>query len=215
MTDEISFPPLHDLSAGEFELRKQHVLSEITRDPDRARPLRTILALPRLRLRVALPAVAAICAAAVAMVFVGVNSGGRSTKPPIGTRDRMLAPMVLNFTRSGQTVDSIAVTVQSPIAGATLELQVLRSDAAQLPEADTSSSQVVFQEQVPMIDTTAPAADGPLSTWSGTLAPTDWQGGCQNAFYTVKTIVVPAGTSYDNPIHDIGQAGWFTCNPTS
>lgn len=32
MTDQIAFPPLHDLSPGEIEMRKRHLLSEIGRD---------------------------------------------------------------------------------------------------------------------------------------------------------------------------------------
>ena len=60
MTDQISFPSLHDLSPGEHETRKQHLLSEISREPKRR------------RIRVAVPAAAAVCAAAVcAVVFSG------------------------------------------------------------------------------------------------------------------------------------------------
>lgn len=70
MTDQIPFPPLHDLSPGEHETRKQHLLSEIRREPERRRF--SLPAIPRLRLRFALPVAAAVCAVAVfALVFTG------------------------------------------------------------------------------------------------------------------------------------------------
>jgi hypothetical protein len=70
---EISFPPLHDLSPSELDRRKQHLLSEIRREPERRSPLPTI---PQLRLRVALPAMAAFgVAAACAVIFTGAFEG--------------------------------------------------------------------------------------------------------------------------------------------
>jgi hypothetical protein len=71
---EISFPPLHDLSPGEHEKRKQHLLSEIRREPERRRfSLPTI---PPLRLRFVAPAAAAVGVAAVcAVVFSGALGG--------------------------------------------------------------------------------------------------------------------------------------------
>jgi len=70
---EISFPPLHDLSPGEHETRKQHLLSEIKREPGRRRP--SWPSLPPLRLRFAVAAIAAICAAVLAVVFTGALGG--------------------------------------------------------------------------------------------------------------------------------------------
>ena len=37
MTDQISFPPLHDLSPGEHEARKQHLPARSGGEPDRRR----------------------------------------------------------------------------------------------------------------------------------------------------------------------------------
>src|SRR2546423_137656 len=74
MTERISFPPLHDLSPGEHETRKKHLLNEIRREPERRR-----LSLPstsRLRLRVVVPAAAAVCVAAVAAVVFSGALGG-------------------------------------------------------------------------------------------------------------------------------------------
>jgi hypothetical protein len=72
---EISFPPVHDLSPSELEIRKQHLVSEIRREPERRLSLPTI---PQLRLRVALPAMAAFGAAACAVIFTGAFGGSRT-----------------------------------------------------------------------------------------------------------------------------------------
>lgn len=72
MTDKVSFPPLHDLSPGELEMRKQHLLSEIGRKPERARLSRPISTFSRRRVALAL----AVCVAAAvpAAVFGGLFS---------------------------------------------------------------------------------------------------------------------------------------------
>lgn len=77
---EISFPPLHDLSPGEHETRRQHLLSEIRREPERRRfSLPTI---PPLRLRFVVPVAAAVGVAAVcAVVFSGAVGGSRAHRP--------------------------------------------------------------------------------------------------------------------------------------
>jgi hypothetical protein len=72
MTDEMSFPPLHDLPPGEVALRRQHLLAEIARESNSSL---TRVNLPPLRLRFALPAVAVICAA----VAAGLLAGGSNT----------------------------------------------------------------------------------------------------------------------------------------
>ena len=66
MTEQLSFPPLHDLALGELETRKRHLLGEIERQPEQR----------RVRPRLALIAVAAVCvAAACAVVFSGPLGG--------------------------------------------------------------------------------------------------------------------------------------------
>jgi hypothetical protein len=110
--------------------------------------------------------------------------------------------MALRLTRSGQRVTSLAVTVNAPTHETTMQLQVLRGS----PDGPDSNRTVVFEEQVPMTNIASPA-NGPsgtvaLSTWSGTLTPTDWDGGCQNALYTVRGV---AGIQ-------TAEAAWFRCS---
>jgi hypothetical protein len=95
---EISFPPLHDLSPGELERRKQHLLSEITRDPETTRLSLPTVTFSRRRwvlatgtptaskTRMGVLAGAVICAAFAASligVFVLGQSNSRSMQPGI------------------------------------------------------------------------------------------------------------------------------------
>jgi hypothetical protein len=60
---------------------------------------------------------------------------------------------------------------------------------------ETHTGQVVFQENVPMTDITSPISGPPglelLSTWSGTLSPSDWTGGCGRGPYEITVQVTP------------------------
>ena len=80
MTEQIAFPPLHDLSPGEHEARRQHLLSEISGEQQRRR-----LSLPTtlpLRLRFVVPVTTAVCAAAVfAVVFSGALGDAGTHRP--------------------------------------------------------------------------------------------------------------------------------------
>lgn len=64
MTDHISFPPLLDLSPGELEAGRQHLVSEIAWQSERP-PRSARLRVAPLRLRYAMPAIGVIVAAAV------------------------------------------------------------------------------------------------------------------------------------------------------
>lgn len=232
MTDQISFPPLLDLSPTELQAHRQHLVSEISRQSERRRL--SLTGLSPLRLRFALSALAAVCVAAVcAVVFSGALGGSvthsttsRSTWSsqhtnfrPSRAKSRPMGfmPTTLNFTRNGETVTSIAVTVNSSVPNATLQLQVLRTEDLKCPACSDAEHQVVFQEQVPMTNIASPS-NGPsgvvaLSTWSGNLSPSDWQGGCQNARYSVATEIVPAGSSFSSPApgSNSGESEWFGC----
>jgi hypothetical protein len=223
MTDQISFPPLHDPAPGELERRKQHLLSEISREPERG--LLWLPSIPPFRLRFALPAIAVVCAAVGAVITTNVIGGSHeSSLPRTGTTQSGVSrglppflPLTVSFTRSGQTVTSIAVSVKSGTADAALQLQVVHSDASEPQQATNDpTSQVVFQKQLPMTNTGSAAPETPLSEWSGTLSPSDWTGGCADGLYSIRAVVVPSGSSYDNPSPGSSNAetAWFTCTGT-
>jgi hypothetical protein len=84
MTDQISFPPLLDLSLSELDAHKQHLVSEIAQHPERRRL--SLSGLPLLRLRFAVPAVAAICASVIAVIFTGALGGADHPNQSVGGR---------------------------------------------------------------------------------------------------------------------------------
>jgi hypothetical protein len=101
------------------------------------------------------------------------------------------------------------------IRDATLQLQVLRTQDRVCPACSNAEHQVVYQEQVPMTNIASPA-NGPagvvaLSTWSGTLSPSDWDGGCQNDFYTVAFKSAPSGSALLDGSQS-GNAAYFRCS---
>jgi hypothetical protein len=192
----------------------QDVLRRVGEAPTRAAPFFT-------RRRMALALAACIAVAAPAVVLSGALTSSRSaqqhqaTIAPRGARPMGYEPIKLDFTRSGQQITSINLTANAPIRDATLQLQVLRTNDRSCPACSDAERQVVFQEQVPMTNIASPA-EGPqgvvaLSTWSGTLSPSNWDGGCQNAFYTVAFESGPSGS----PLADGSQSGnsaYFLCS---
>ena len=168
---------------------RARIYAYATTGTPRAAPLLT-------RRRVALTLAACVAVAAPAVVFSGLCSPRRIPRSKTKRRSCRVAgdpmgyqPIALDFTRSGQQITSIKVTVNAPIRDATLQLQVLRTHDRVCPACSNAERQVVFKEQVPMTNIASPAEGPPgvvaLSTWSGTLSPSNWEGGCQNAFYTV------------------------------
>ncbi len=124
-------------------------------------------------------------------------------------------PITLDFTRNDGQVTSVNVTANAPIRDATLWLQVLRATDRHCPACSGTEHYDVFQEQVPMTNIASPA-DGPsgvvaLSTWSGTLSPTDWDGGCQNTYYTVAFASGPSGSQLPDASQS-GNSAYFLCS---
>jgi hypothetical protein len=216
MTDQISFPPLLDLSPGELAMRRQLLLSEIRREPERRRF--SLPTTPPLRLRFAVPAAAAICAVFAAVVATATFTSGPAHKaPPTASLhgDQSPGPMRINYVHSGGALSSIAVTLTPNVANASVQLQVVHSDATSYAEAYAGSTQVVFQEQAST--TASPASSFGLSTWSGTLSPSDWSGGgCQSGLYQIKWVAVQPGTSFANasaaPGNEVGASELFSCS---
>jgi hypothetical protein len=81
MTDQITFPPLHDLSPAELERRKQHLLIEITRDPAKTRRPRPAFVLPRFRAAVLSGAAVALAAGGAGIAIVLGSSSGANAAP--------------------------------------------------------------------------------------------------------------------------------------
>lgn len=178
------------------------------------------------RLRLALSGMVVVCAAVAAVIVPSVIGRSHGSTSPSRTAPKQsgvsrglpsFLPLTANFTRSGQTVTSIALSVKASIADAALQLQVVHSDASDPQEAtnDPTGGQIVFQQQMQMTNTGSTAADAPLSEWSGTLSPNDWTGGCASGLYAIKAVVVPSGSSYDNPPQGSGssnaETAWFAC----
>jgi hypothetical protein len=154
------------------------------------------------RRRTALALAACIAVAAPAIVFSGVLNSKHQV-PISSSRPLGFMPIALHFTRGAQGITSIDVTVNASSRDATMQLQVLRGN----PYGPDSGRAVVFHERVPMTNIASPAA-GPtgtvaLSTWSGTLSPSDWDGGCQKALYSVRA-QVSSGMTTDSE--------WFSCS---
>ena len=166
---------------------------------------------------------AALCAAVVAVTATGTFEGGakQAARQPVTVAggDLPHAPMVVNPTFSAGTLSSVTVTVNPDIANASVRVQVLHSDATTYADAYTAESagtdQVVFQEQGSATNTSTVGAAG-ASTWSGTLSPSDWSGGCQSGLYRIAVVWVGPGTLFANPVSSPNSGGgdessWFSC----
>jgi hypothetical protein len=172
---------------------------------------------PARRRQVVVLAAAVAASASVSTVAVTGSLHGSRSRPAVRRGLPSFLPISLTFTRDAGTITAIAVTVNSSLADALMQLQVRRSEASQLPVANNADSQVVFQEQVPLSGVSAPPS-GPagsviLSTWSGSLSPNDWDGGCESALYSIRAVVVPVGGSFADPGPGSSQmdSAWFSC----
>ena len=177
---------------------------------DAVRATQTRRAAPRRRRLAFALAAACIGGAAATVVFSGLLSS--SAPPPFGEPPHF-SPIAFSLTRSGGEVTSMDVTVNAATLGGTALLQVVRGTwDGNLPSTD---GQVVYEEEVPMTNIASPEIGHPpgteaLSTWSGTLSPSDWHGGCQSVPYWLAVKVSPA-----KPTREAGgesaQSGFFNC----
>lgn len=164
----------------------------------------------RTRFRVTRRVVLVIAAAAVGIGVAAlvVKTPHASTPRGGGGIPPGYHPLALSFIRSGKEIASIAVTVNDPDLDSTLLLQVRRAAASKLLQAMNGQSEVVFEKRVPMSKIASPAVGPPgtvaLSTWSGTLSPDSWAGGCQDSrsIYSVSVVGPSVGAS----------SRWFFCD---
>lgn len=82
------------------------------------------------------------------------------------------------ITRTDGAISSIAVTVFGTVVDTTAHLEVRMWGAE-----SSGAGRVVFAKQVSLNSIHPPARWGAVSEWSGTLSPSDWDGGCQDAAY--------------------------------
>lgn len=140
--------------------------------------------------------------------LTGTMSRGIAAEPP------QFSPINLDFTRAGEGITSIAVTINAPTLGGTALLQVVRNPRADISYGDIAGGKVVFRERVPLTDIASPKGGPPgtqaLSTWSGTLSTRAWGGGCARGKYVMTVKVSPA-----NPTPEArgewAESGWFAC----
>jgi hypothetical protein len=160
----------------------------------------------RRRLVVAVAGAVVCAAAAVIAVFSLLSSPSGPTSEPL-----QFSPIDLAFTRDAGEITSLEVTVNAATVGGTAELQVGRLDALQ----DASAGQVVFREQIPLTNVERPASGPPgdviRSTWTGTLSPSEWSGGCQNAWYVITIKVTPAQPTVEAS-GEWAESGRFVCS---
>jgi hypothetical protein len=176
---------LRDFMAVPDDADWDDVLGRAGETPTGSAPLFT-----RRRLALALAACVAVAAAVLSVVFSTSHTPARPSGAPIprreGARPMAFMPITLRLTRGAQGVTSIGVNVNAPSRDANMRLQVLRGN----PYGPDSGRRVVFQEEAPMTNIESPAEGPPgtvaLSTWSGRLSPSDWDGGCRNALYAVQ-----------------------------
>lgn len=155
MTDQISFPPLLELSPDEIHAQKQRLLSEITRDKTRFRVLR-LGASPLFR-RVSRPRWAMIAVAAAAVAGVGINSLSQSAghQPSRSGGEHGKHTVTGGILGVGVPIGSISAAVADPLPGAT-----------QIPLAQASST-LGAPVVLPNTNLVSPSDAGPV--WTRTI----------------------------------------------
>jgi hypothetical protein len=183
-------------------------------------------ATPSVRLA-AIVGAGALSAAVAAMAATGTfNDNAKHARtvgagPPASTRHLRTVggteapgdPMSVTYNRSGGTLSSINLTVNPSMPDASIELQVLHSSASTASDVNTANSEVVYQAQVSATNTSSTAAEP--SSWSGTLSPSDWSGGCQSGLYQILAVSVGPGTSLANASSANSErdySGAFSCS---
>jgi hypothetical protein len=113
-------------------------------------------------------------AVAVSFAIAAVGAAVAVASSPPGYH-----PLSLSIVRRGGVVQGVRVAAAAPFRHALLQLRVLHNGS------------VVYMRTVAMTDLASPRP-GPLgkeaeATWSGTLRPDMWQGGCARGRYTVTS----------------------------
>ena len=125
-------------------------------------------------------------------------------------------PLTLHIQRSRGRISSIKVTVTTAYHDSVLRLLVLRGSPLG-SGGPAPNHPAVFQERVRMTNLPGHGdlpAGLPLATWTGTLSPTTWKGGCESKRYEVYAEIGPAKPApkhvYTPQDQALGSA-WFRC----
>jgi hypothetical protein len=113
-----------------------------------------------------------------------VTSEDQSSQQPLSIPP--LRALGLDFVRSNGVIESVQVDVKAPILNALVQVQVLRGPRR------SKEAAVVFDRSNEMTDIAPPPSA--LSSWSGTLSPSDWIGGCEHDQYSVAIFVMHRDT---------------------
>ena len=126
-------------------------------------------------------------------------------------------PFMLRYRRTAGRLSSIKVTVNGPAHDSFLRVFVLHGSEPGR-SGPAPSHPAVFAERVRM--TNLPShrdvpAGLPLATWTGTLTPSAWKGGCGNKRYEVYVEIrpeKPLPRNHYSPVsgEDLGSP-WFRC----
>lgn len=181
MTDGISFPPLLDLPPDSLEAQKQHLLSEIKREPETRRRVPAQLRRPKLA------GVALGCGAAVAAAVIGVFIVGTATTGAHSPQTSSGSPLNLPFPMP---------TVAKPLPAF--------ADAKQttLANAQTALGQTVVLPQTAVL---TPSDAGPV--WMDSL--TDQQTGVTTTTVAVTFPAQGMIIGYTRPAPSDGSAAHF------
>jgi hypothetical protein len=170
--------------------------------------------LPRGRLVLALAA--CLVAAAFAAFLAGAFSSTPGTTGGLGPGP-YFNPLELQFKHNGGRLTSIDATVNAATLGGTVLIQVVQGQIDG-PES-AAQGKIVFQDRFPMTDLSSPVSGPPglelLSTWSGTLSPSDWTGGCGSGPYEITVQVTPEVNPTTPTYPHSGEAilsGSFSCS---
>jgi hypothetical protein len=153
------------------------------------------------------------CPAAVTARMPEASAFGKW--PSYSPRHQTGFPLTLHVHHTGNRVSSIEVTVTTAYHDSALRVLVLRGSPLG-NSGPAPNHPAVFQERVRMTNLPGHGdvpAGLPLATWTGTLSPTAWKGGCENKRYEVYAEIRPLNPKphlYTPQYEDLGSP-WFRC----
>lgn len=134
--------------------------------------------------------IAAIAVAALAAVAAAGFGASRLWPHSAVSPGPDESPLSVRLHRSGRTLNSLHVTVNPSFADAKIKLEVIHTGGS------PSSQKVVYAKRVAATNAGPETA---ASTWSGTLSPHQWRGGCGRGIYWIYAESLGPHTSFGDP----------------